>query len=76
MDFLAFSASSIWLAIVSTLILLIITVVVYQLHFHPLSSFPGPKLAALTTLYEGYYDIVKEGRFTFELGRLHDEYGM
>ena len=48
---------------------------VYRLFFHPLSKFPGPKLAALTTLYEGYYDVVKAGRYIFQIGRMHDRYG-
>jgi hypothetical protein len=64
-----------WTAIFIAFLLLLITHVIYQLHFHPLSKFPGPKLAALTTWYEGYYDIIKKGRFTFELGDLHDKYG-
>ena len=49
---------------------------VYRLLFHPLAKFPGPKLAALTTWYEGYYDCVAyKGRFTFKLKDLHDLYG-
>jgi hypothetical protein len=50
--------------------------VVYRLWFHPLAKFPGPKLAALTTWYEGYYDYVRyHGRFTFQLASLHEKYG-
>ena len=48
---------------------------VYRLFFHPLSKFPGPKLAALTTWYEGYYDVVKAGRYVFQIGKMHDQYG-
>ncbi|KAE8373545.1 cytochrome P450 [Aspergillus bertholletiae] len=47
----------------------------YRLFFHPLHAFPGPKLAAITSLYEFYYAIVKDGQFIWEVGRLHDKYG-
>jgi hypothetical protein len=53
-----------------------ISVSVYRLFFHPLAKFPGPKLAALTTWYEGFYDVIAhKGRFTFELAALHKKYG-
>jgi hypothetical protein len=50
---------------------------IYRIRFHPLSKFPGPKLAAITTWYEAYYDcIAYKGRYTFVLEDLHDQYGM
>lgn len=50
---------------------------IYRLWFHPLARFPGPKLAALTTWYESYYDFVRyKGRYLFKLQSLHAEYGM
>lgn len=48
---------------------------IYRLYFHPLADFPGPRLAAISHWYEGYYDIVKKGRYTFEIGKLHEKYG-
>ena len=49
---------------------------VYRLYFSPLAKFPGPRLAALTRLYELYYEIVKGGQYTFKIGELHEEYGI
>ncbi|KAF2160316.1 hypothetical protein M409DRAFT_70493 [Zasmidium cellare ATCC 36951] len=46
-----------------------------RLLFHPLSGFPGPKLAALTHNYEFYYDVILGGQYTFLLKALHDKYG-
>ncbi|KAI9043090.1 cytochrome P450 [Aspergillus affinis] len=42
--------------------------------FHPLSHIPGPKLAGATYLPEFYYDVVKFGRYTKEINRMHDVY--
>lgn len=48
----------------------------YRLYFHPLSGFPGPKLAAVSRWYEFYYDIIKPGQFIWKIEELHEKYGM
>lgn len=48
---------------------------IYRLYFHPLSKFPGPRLTAATHLYEFYYDVVKGGRFIFQIEKMHEKYG-
>ena len=48
---------------------------IYRAYFDSLSKFPGPKLAAATLWYEFYYDVVKKGQYTFEIGRMHERYG-
>lgn len=50
-------------------------VAVHRLYFHPLSAFPGPKLAAITVLYEAYYDVCKGGKYIFKVNELHKKYG-
>lgn len=48
---------------------------VYRLFFHPLAKFPGPRLAAVTTFYEGYYEIICNGQYGRKISQLHDKYG-
>ena len=73
--YLPISLISITLSTVSAFILYTITKTIYRLFFHPLSSFPGPRLAAATFLYEAYFDVWQDGQFIFHLERLHDQYG-
>lgn len=42
---------------------------------HPLSRFPGPKLAAAGYFYEAYYDWIRGGKYTQEIKRMHEKYG-
>lgn len=46
-----------------------------RLFFHPLSVFPGPRLAAATDLYTAYYDLVVGGGLVDQLEVLHEIYG-
>lgn len=48
---------------------------IYRLFLHPLSSYPGPKIAALTVWYEFFYDCLLRGHYTFEIQRMHKKYG-
>lgn len=47
----------------------------YRLVVSPLAPFPGPKLAAMTGFYEFYYDVFKQGKYVFEIKKMHDQYG-
>ncbi len=51
-------------------------VILYRLYFHPLKSFPGPGLAAITNFYEGYFVSWKNGMFVRHIEKLHKIYGM
>lgn len=48
---------------------------IYRLYFHPLRKIPGPKLAAISRLYEFYYDVIKGGMFLFQIEKMHEQYG-
>ncbi|KAH7171295.1 cytochrome P450 [Dactylonectria macrodidyma] len=53
--------------------ILLVTVVIYRLAFHPLASIPGPKLAAVSSIWHAYQ--ARNGRMA-RLGRtLHRQYG-
>jgi len=58
-------------------VVLIATIVggVRRLYYHPLSTYPGPTLAALTLWYKAYYDIVRDGGWAEHISRLHERYG-
>ncbi|KAF2868115.1 cytochrome P450 [Massariosphaeria phaeospora] len=47
----------------------------YRLFLHPLSKFPGPRLAAVTSWYEAYYEIVLQGQYSKKITELHEQYG-
>lgn len=65
-----------WRYVVATIIAYYVTLAFYRLYLHPLARFPGPRLAAISTWYEGYYDIYQGGQYTFKIAQLHKQYGM
>lgn len=42
---------------------------------HPLSKFPGPKIAAASYVYEAYYDWILQGRYGRRIEKMHEQYG-
>jgi len=50
--------------------------IVYRIFFHPLSKFPGPRLAAATSWHRGYHYTFGKGQNIQErLEELHERYG-
>lgn len=48
----------------------------YRLCFSPLAGFPGPKIAAATGWYEFYFDVIKRGKYIYEIEKMHRQYGI
>jgi hypothetical protein len=46
-----------------------------RLWLSPIAHVPGPRLAALTQLYELYYDVVLGGQYALRIAELHERYG-
>jgi hypothetical protein len=51
------------------------TVVAYRIIWHPLAKFPGPVLARSSYMYEFWYDVVLQGRYTRKISEFHQKYG-
>ena len=67
--------SSLIIELVTLVVLYSIGLIVYRLLFSPLAGFPGPKIAAVTSWYEFYYDFFNSGKYIFEIERMHRKYG-
>ena len=55
--------------------LLLLARIFYRAFIHPLASVPGPRVAAFTSLYRAYYDIIRDGEWSEHLHDLHARYG-
>lgn len=56
-------------------ILSLIFTAIYNIWFHPLAKFPGPKIAVIGSWYEAYYDVIKDGRYLWQIEKMHEKYG-
>jgi hypothetical protein len=61
--------------LISLLLIYRLGIIVHRLYLHPLRHFPGPKLAAASTLYRAYYQIWRDGDHVGQATRLHEIYG-
>ena len=57
------------------LALYLVGFVVTQLYLHPLSRFPGPRIAAVTRWYEFYQDVICDGGYVKYYPMLHKKLG-
>ncbi|KAI1799432.1 cytochrome P450 [Daldinia bambusicola] len=49
---------------------------IYRIYFHPLSKYPGPKVAAVSdSWWEFYWNYYRNGELLFEIDRLHKRHG-
>lgn len=49
---------------------------IYRLFFHPLRKIPGPRLVAITHGVEFYYNCILDGKYIFEIEKMHKKYGI
>jgi hypothetical protein len=49
---------------------------VFNLFYHPIAVFPGPKAAAITAWYKTYQEVFLGRSWAVVLRELHGEYGM
>ena len=52
-----------------------VSLAIRQIFYHPLSKFPGPRLAALTPLYKTYYEVFRGGELLRRIQELHNIHG-
>ncbi|KAH6842952.1 cytochrome P450 [Chaetomium sp. MPI-CAGE-AT-0009] len=61
--------------IVFLVLLVSVSVGIYRVYLSPLAKIPGPKLAALTYLYEAYYEVWLGGKYFLRVTEMHKQYG-
>ena len=69
------SFSSVLLVAVVIPLSLIVQKIVYNLYFHPLAAFPGPRVARVTRFWKAYVEAILNRSFVHVLEELHTTYG-
>lgn len=70
------SFSGLFLALAGAQLVSILYTLFSRTWLSPIRKVPGPRLAALTSWYECYYDLFKPGQYVFKIKQLHEQYGM
>ena len=63
------------LVLTGCVVLYFVSLATYRLFFSPIAKFPGPKLAAVSYWYEGYWDVIKPGQYVWRIKEMHEKYG-
>lgn len=58
----------------ATVFFLIATRWIYRITLHPLAKFPGPKLAAMTSIYSMSYDLPLRTSYVKQFAKWHQQY--
>lgn len=64
-----------FLVTAGTWIASVLVKVIYNVYFHPLRHIPGPWLSTATYLPELYHDVLRSGRYTRQIQKMHIKYG-
>lgn len=62
-------------SLVVAFVVYVLLLYTYRLTLHPLASFPGPRLAAMSLWYEFFYDFFHNGQYIFVIRDMHLKYG-
>lgn len=69
---------SLWSVVWTTLGIWIVSLVcrgLYNVFFHPLAKFPGPRASGITEWWKTYIEVVKQESMVHLLVKLHEKYG-
>ena len=75
MTVIMFTQDGLLTGIAALFAIYICSLAIHRLFLSPLAGLPGPKLAALTSWYECYYDVFRPAQYVFRIKELHDKYG-
>lgn len=64
-----------WAALAASPFVLFLAQIVYNVFFHPLRKFPGPRLAGATGLWRAYKEVILKETLAQELFDLHKKHG-
>ncbi|EGE08994.1 trichodiene oxygenase [Trichophyton equinum CBS 127.97] len=75
MDYIALNLPFTLTRLAGSYILYSLGLIIYNLYFSPLSKFPGSKWVIATYWPEFYYDWWCNGKYLFEIEKMHNKYG-